>query len=55
MIMKLYIYKIKVGRTYYRVRYTNEVIEKIFNYYKIPFEKTIEDVMKIWKKNLKIY
>lgn len=41
--MILYIYKVKVGETYYCARFTNEVIEKIFNYYKIPFEKTIEE------------
>lgn len=40
MIMKLYIYKVKVGKTYYTIRFTSEDIEKIFNYYKVPFEKT---------------
>lgn len=41
--MKIYTYKVKVGETFYKIQFLNENIEKILDYYKIPYEKVEEN------------
>ena len=32
-------YRVKVGDTYYLIGFGSEIIEKIFDYYKVEYEK----------------
>ena len=37
--MKIYRYKVKIGKTYYIIGFQNDVLEKLFDYYKVPYER----------------
>lgn len=41
--MMIYKYKIKVGNKTYLIGFMTDTLEKIFDYYKVPYEKIKED------------